>query len=284
MSQKYYLVIIGILVALVGFLLFASYSKNNSPQKSIENQISNENIYSSSDVLGNREDLISFSIASGSKVSGIIKVSGSISGGYFFEGNMPISILDASKKVLKTFPSQATAEWITAGPVPFSANLDFTGLPVGSAFIALTQDDPSGGASGHIPSQVLIPIVIENSNLVVSNNSETYTYKNHGFTIELPKGYVPQEIKGETGPTISIELPPKGWLVYVSDATWWEKYNLEGQADFIRNQKIGNTIFKVYKFTGHSDEFYWFRQGNVGYVFNGDVNKYMETFKFVGWN
>jgi hypothetical protein len=119
-------------------------------------------------------------------------------------------------------------------------------------------------------------------------NESTYLYRKHGFEIELPKGFIPQEIEGETGPTISIELPNSdGWLISVSDAVWWEKYNVIDQADFIRDQKVGNTLFKVYKYKDKSQEFYWFKQGNVAYIFNGKfetISKYMETFKFVGWN
>ena len=112
----------------------------------------------------------------------------------------------------------------------------------------------------------------------------TYTYKNHGFTMQLPVGYVPRETAGETGPTTSIELP-QGWLIYVSDAAWWEQHNIVGQTVYLRSQKIGSTTFKVYKYSGQDNEFYWFRQGNVAYMFNGDgVQKYMETFKFVEWN
>jgi hypothetical protein len=119
---------------------------------------------------------------------------------------------------------------------------------------------------------------------VTPSSSTTYTYSNHGFTIEFPKGYTPQEITGETGPTTSIELPnKKSWLIYVSDATWWEKYNITGQTTYIRDEKIGTTTFKVYKYTGQNEEFYWFRQGNVAYIFNGDAREYMETFKFKGW-
>ncbi len=39
---------------------------------------------------------------------------------------------------------------------------------------------------------------------------ETYSYKKHGFTIDLPKGFTPQEVQGETGPTTSISLPVDG--------------------------------------------------------------------------
>lgn len=134
----------------------------------------------------------------------------------------------------------------------------------------------------------LVPPTEQTQNVEVSTTptdpvvAQTYTYKDHGFTMELPVGYVPQKVTGETGPTISIELP-KGWLVYVTNATWWEQNNLVGQATLLRTEKIGNTTFSVYKYDGQAEEFYWFRQGNVAYVFTSGAQEYMKTFKFVGW-
>jgi len=126
---------------------------------------------------------------------------------------------------------------------------------------------------------------LENDTVVAPEEQEikdTYTYTNHGFSIELPKEFIVQEIKSETLPTISIELPDrKGWVIYISDAKLWEKNNnFPGQMSYLRDEKIGETTFKVY-FDGET--VYYFRQGNVAYLFNGNSREYMETFKFVGW-
>ena len=53
------------------------------------------------EMLGNTADLINFSILPNTKVSGIKSYRGSIKGGYFFEANILINILDANKNVLK---------------------------------------------------------------------------------------------------------------------------------------------------------------------------------------
>lgn len=138
------------------------------------------------------------------------------------------------------------------------------------------------------PEAKLVPSAEQAQNVESKTTPEntvtaaTYTHKSYGFTMELPTGYVPQEVVGETGPTVSIELP-KGWLVYVTNATWWEQHSLTGQATLVRTEKIGNTTFAVYKYNGQAEEFYWFRQGNVAYMFIGDAQEYMKTFKFVGW-
>lgn len=107
---------------------------------------------------------------------------------------------------------------------------------------------------------------------------DTYTYSKYGFSIELPKGFVPQEQESEGGPAISINLP-QGGLSYISDATWWEKYNFQ-DFKYLRDEKIGNTTFKVYSY--NSDIHYWFKQGNSGYEFSGNVDReLLETFKLV---
>lgn len=275
------LLIILIILVAVGVWFLA---KGNEPRYSIDQQLNGTNTNSpitlDPSVIGpNAKDLISFSVKAGETVSGKMKTTGVISGGYFFEANIVVNILDANKKLMKAGNGMAVGDWMTAQPTAFSTNLDFTGLPSGPAYIEIKNDNASGDSA--YDKQILIPIVIANT----MSSANTYIYKNHGFMMELPKGYVPQEVKGETGPTISIALPgDSGWLIYITDATWWEKYNLTGQATFIRNEKIGSTTFKVYKYPNANEEFYFFRQGNVAYVFNGDIEQYMKTFKFVGWN
>ncbi|MEI7709296.1 MAG: PsbP-related protein [bacterium] len=123
----------------------------------------------------------------------------------------------------------------------------------------------------------------------------TSTYTNHGFTIELPKGFTPKEEQSEGGPATMISLPVGG-LAYVTDALFWEKYNISNYT-YVKSQKIGETTFKVY--TAGGSNLYWFKQGNVGYEFSvqkfGSTNDTMnvdytiqlenllKTFKFVGW-
>ncbi len=121
--------------------------------------------------------------------------------------------------------------------------------------------------------------VLENESNTTQNLKDTYTYTNHGFSIELPKGYVPTENASEGGPAIGISLP-QGGLAYVTDATWWEQY---GHQDFqyLKDEKIGSYTFKVFNYSGKT--FYWLKQGNVGYEFSGiDIN-ILKSFKFVGW-
>lgn len=116
-------------------------------------------------------------------------------------------------------------------------------------------------------------------NLKPQDTKNTYTYTNHGFSIELPKGFVPTETTGEGGPGIHISLPGDS-IVYYPDSSYWTKYVLP-QYSYLKNEQIGNTLFKVYS----DGEFviYWYQKGAVGYELHGNKNSF-ETFKFVGWN
>lgn len=118
-------------------------------------------------------------------------------------------------------------------------------------------------------------------------DKNTYIYKKHGFTIELPKGYVPNEYESEGGPYINIQLPQEGHLIYIANMDFWNKWALSDYS-YLRDQKIGTTTFKVYtaknSVSNQNETFYLFSQGNVGFMFSGNMVEYMKTFKFVGWN
>ncbi len=134
------------------------------------------------------------------------------------------------------------------------------------------------------PELTKVPENVFVKNFPPLSQADTYIYTNHGFSIELPKGFVPEDRLAENGPAYIISLPTGG-LTYVTDATWWEKYNIGSSYTYIESQKIGETTFKIYEYSGL--RFYWFKQGDVGYEFSGSDNTKLEvllkTFKFVGW-
>lgn len=110
------------------------------------------------DIIGKKDDLISFSIFPNTKVHGIVSYRGVIKGAYFFEANILINILDANKKVLKASNAVATTDWMTQ-PVSFEGNIDFTDLPKGKAYFEIHNDNPSGLPENN--KSILIPIIIE---------------------------------------------------------------------------------------------------------------------------
>lgn len=128
-------------------------------------------------------------------------------------------------------------------------------------------------------SQTFGEQVLQNSNQP-TKLINTYTYTNHGFSIELPKGFVPSEQEAEGGPYVSISLPDNKFLSYVKDVSFWEKWSKPEYA-YKGKELIGDTLFDVY-LTSNNSVFYWFKQGNVGYQFFTD-KELLKTFKFIGW-
>ncbi len=108
---------------------------------------------------GRKDDLISFTILPYTKVHGILSYRGVIKGGYFFEGNILINVFDKNKKVIFSSNAVAKGEWMTAEPVSFEGNIDFTLLPKGPAYIEIHNDNASGLPEND--KSILIPIVIE---------------------------------------------------------------------------------------------------------------------------
>ncbi len=105
------------------------------------------------------KDLSFFTIAPGTKVSGIISYQGTISGGYFFEANILVNILDSNKKLIKKSHATAKGEWMTSGPVDFEGSLDFTNIAKGPGYIEIHNDNASGLPEND--KSVLIPVIIE---------------------------------------------------------------------------------------------------------------------------
>ncbi|MFM7088251.1 MAG: Gmad2 immunoglobulin-like domain-containing protein [Candidatus Paceibacterota bacterium] len=133
-------------LAIVVFLLQREIPVAESPV--IENPIVDTTMpgeYDTTLVSGNKSDLVYLSIAPNTVVpKGILSYRGSVKGAYFFEANILINILDANLNVLKASNAVATTEWMTADPVEFEGNIDFTGLPAGQAYFEIHNDNASG--------------------------------------------------------------------------------------------------------------------------------------------
>lgn len=141
-------------------VVFVFY-KQETPE--YENIIKSLVIYpklTNSDILGNTADLLSCSVVSGAKMpKGILSYRGELKGAWFFEGNIGIAILDGNKKLLKQDHAMSTTEWMTAGPVAFEGNIDFTGLPAGMGYFEIQNDNASGIPENN--KSILIPIILQ---------------------------------------------------------------------------------------------------------------------------
>ena len=103
------LILFGIIVVVLIIVGFFLQKKSFAPiSPVINNFVPNT---AEREILGNKDDLVSFSILPNSKVHGVLSYRGTIKGGYFFEGNILINVLDANKNVLKQSNAMATTDW-----------------------------------------------------------------------------------------------------------------------------------------------------------------------------
>ncbi|HLP86934.1 MAG TPA: Gmad2 immunoglobulin-like domain-containing protein [Candidatus Paceibacterota bacterium] len=154
MKNKNFTKIIAVfLVIAIALVIFIFIYKNNKPNSQ------NNNVNINTEVEGNKQDLIYFSITPGQKVSGLTTFVGSVKNAYFFEANILVNVLDANKNVLKSGHANATTDWMTTEPVSFEGNIDFSGLPKGPAYIEIHNDNASGLPEND--KNILIPIIIE---------------------------------------------------------------------------------------------------------------------------
>ena len=80
----------------------------------------------------------------GGVVSSPIAVAGRALGSWFFEANMPVTLLDANQKVLARAPLHADSEWMTPDFVPFSGSIVFDKPETETGFLVFENDNPSG--------------------------------------------------------------------------------------------------------------------------------------------
>ncbi len=127
-----------------------------------------------SQILGNKDDLVSFSILPNTTVRGVVSYRGAVKGGYFFEANILVGVTDANQKIIRQSNAVATSDWMTAEPVEFEGNIDFNGLPRGKAYIEIHNDNASGLPEND--KKILIPIFIDEQAVTVTKN-KIYTIR-----------------------------------------------------------------------------------------------------------
>ena len=79
----------------------------------------------------------------GALVTTPLTVSGRAKGGWFFEGSLPVKLLDPSGHVLAEAPGQAQGEWMTSDWVTFEATLTFAVPATTTGTLVISKDNPS---------------------------------------------------------------------------------------------------------------------------------------------
>lgn len=125
--------------------------------------IKNKNFFKTvpvnTEILGNKDDLVSFSILPGSKVHGVMSYRGTIKGGYFFEANILVGITDVNKNMILQSNAHSTSDWMTSDPVNFEGYIDFSIIPKGPAYLEIHNDNAS--ALPENDKKILIPVIVE---------------------------------------------------------------------------------------------------------------------------
>lgn len=145
--NKYILIFLIITVLVVGGFLF------------VKNKNFFKNVPVNTEILGNKEDLVSFSILPGSKVHGVMSYRGAVKGGYFFEANILVGITDVNKNMILQSNAHATSDWMTSEPVNFEGYIDFSIIPKGPAYLEIHNDNAS--ALPENDKKILIPVIVE---------------------------------------------------------------------------------------------------------------------------
>ena len=161
-KQKIITLLIVILILLVSGALFLYGQKEKIYPFSLitpADDTSLPQIKNKERIEGRKDDLVAFSLSPDMIVSGLMSYRGTIKGGYFFEGNILINILDQDKNVLKKSNAIAKTDWQTGGPVDFEGNIDFSDIRSGPIYFEIKNDNASGISAND--KNILIPLVVK---------------------------------------------------------------------------------------------------------------------------
>ena len=82
--------------------------------------------------------------ASGSKVTSPLEVNGKAKGPWFFEGQLPVKLLDGNGKVLAIGAGIAQTDWMVQDYVVFKASLTFIKPTTAKGTLVIQKENPSG--------------------------------------------------------------------------------------------------------------------------------------------
>ena len=88
-----------------------------------------------------------------------LKIIGSASGVWFFEGDFPVRLLNAAGEQIAVGIAIAQGEWMTEDFVSFEAELDFSSPGFGKGKLILQKDNPSD--LRELDDQLEVPVIFE---------------------------------------------------------------------------------------------------------------------------
>lgn len=159
MKKSYFLLIVFSLILLSAIVLrFINVGSEEEKPTKVKLELklnSDNNILSSDSSASSSPNIFSEEEASFSKqalvvspkrselISSPLKILGNVVGSWFFEGSMPIKLVDANNNLIASGLAKSDKDWMTEKPVPFSASLEFL-TNATSGFLVISKDNPSG--------------------------------------------------------------------------------------------------------------------------------------------
>lgn len=111
-----------------------------------------------------------------------------------------------------------------------------------------------------------------------SNASTTKTYSGNGFKIDYPKDITVKEEDAEGGPYHLIYFGQELMVRYVSNASWFEQYELSG-LELVGSKTVNGHVFKIYQGENQSNTL-WLKVGTTGYALNSWGNNRVDINSF----
>lgn len=184
MKTKFLLgiIIIVIILSLTAVVFFWLFSKNSKNKNIKSNQVGEQQEESKIQQDENYQSLEKFKSKikvsfpePNEKVGGTIYITGIAEGGWYFEGDFPVKLLDKDGKVLASAPASAQGEWMKETFVPFVAEIKYPVSETTAAKIVLEKDNPSD--IRELDQSVEIPVTLEPKKTSVKLFfSNKYTY------------------------------------------------------------------------------------------------------------
>ncbi len=72
-----------------------------------------------------------------------LEIKGNVVGPWFFEGSLPVKLVDADENIIVSGQARAEGDWMTVKPVPFNGSLEFSTMAT-SGYLIISKDNPSG--------------------------------------------------------------------------------------------------------------------------------------------
>lgn len=155
---KYYLILLGIILVAAVLLRISSFFSNKSDDvvkqpESVESFVlegeSKTEVLATNTVSNIEPEKVVVAEAAITSpqsleiVSSPLVVSGQAKGSWFFEGSLPVKLVDELDNIIAVAPAQAESDWMTSNFVPFKALLDFTSTS-STGYLIVAKDNPSG--------------------------------------------------------------------------------------------------------------------------------------------